>query len=132
MSVQTWLKQPTTISGFEKIAMGLTTAIGLYASGNHTLAIVAGVAGLAGGAVGLAMPDNTQAAADTQAAVASFVADIQGKNQQKAIADALAGTMKVLGDLSAKLTMAPIIVASAPAPAPAPIAAPIAANPPSI
>jgi hypothetical protein len=110
MSLQSWLKQPTTISGFEKIAMGLVTSAGLFANGNHGLAIVAAAAGLAGGAVGLAMPDNTVAAADTQAAVATFVTDIQGKDQQRATADALNGVMKVLADISAKVV--PTVVAS--------------------
>jgi hypothetical protein len=106
MNFKTWAQQPTTIHGMMAIVGTLIAAGGAYVQGSHATAMVGAAAGLAAGVVGLVMPDNSVASADTRDAVAKFVTDIEGKSQQQAIADAFAGVVKVLSDIQVKLPAA--------------------------
>ncbi len=106
MNFKAWAQQPTTIHGMMVIGGTLVAAGGTWVDGNRTAAIVAAAAGLAAGAIGLILPDNTTASADTRNAVAKFVTDVAAKDKQQAIADAFAGVVKVLSDIQVKLPAA--------------------------
>jgi len=125
VSVQKWLKQVTTIHGFMIIGGAVVAAGGAYAQGQHSAALLTLVTGAVAGVIGMVMPDNTQLSSDATAAVTSFVTDIQNKNQQAAMADAVAGAIKVLSDFASKMP-------ATPAPVPAPAPTPVVGNPPSV
>lgn len=100
---QSWRKQGSTIQGIQAIAGTCVAAAGLYAKGMPTEAILTLAAGVSYGVIGLILPDNTAAAADTRDAVSRFVTDVQAKDQQRAMADALNGAVKVLSDIAGKM-----------------------------